>query len=327
MASNPYPDLLVSQEFKDLDNDAWYKVTAAIAAKHHSYKVETKNKNVWVVICYGKKEYKCKFKIRVTGSDAGAKLKTLIPHTCPASVHTNWRVLNSMKWLQHHHHPQVEADRKIKPRTIMNTERLEYGNQIPYLQAWRTRQKSRQNIKGNIKLQAQLLLPYLFAITATSNGNSIKNSHHLDQLIKDGQLTEWDGAVIDYHLAGEAEEIPDGMEEYTIDAFFVAPHASIQACQVARPFICFDGGHMNESIGGILLTALMLDPDEEILVLAFAIVPAESKEWWKYFFKFFFRCFYIEGNCTVISDRAKGLKAALEEATPESASIWHYFCV
>ena len=106
------------------------------------------------------------------------------------------------------------------------------------------------------------------------------------------------------------------MEEYTIDAFFVAPHASIQACQVARPFICFDGGHMNESISGILLTASTLDPDKEILVLAFAIVPAESKEWWKYFFKFFFRCFYIEGNCTVISDRAKGLKATFEAKNP-----------
>ena len=89
MALNPYLDLFIGQEFKDLDNDAWYKVTAAIAAKHHSYKVETKNKNVWVVICYGKVEHKCKFKIRVTGSDTGAKLKTLIPYTCLASIHTD----------------------------------------------------------------------------------------------------------------------------------------------------------------------------------------------------------------------------------------------
>jgi len=79
-------------------------------------------------------------------------------------------------------------------------------------------------------------------------------------------------------VVGEEEEITDRMEEYAIDAFFIAPHASIQAWQVARPFICFDGGHMNESIGGILLTASTLDPDEEILVLAFVIVPAESKE-------------------------------------------------
>jgi len=44
--TTPYPDLFIGQEFKDLDNDAWYKVTAAITVKHHSYKVEMKNKNV-----------------------------------------------------------------------------------------------------------------------------------------------------------------------------------------------------------------------------------------------------------------------------------------
>jgi len=329
MTLNPYPDLFVGQEFKDLDNDAWYKVTAAIAAKHQSYKVETKNKTVWVVICYGKTEHKCKFKIRVTGSDAGATLKTLLPHTCPASVHANWRVLNSTKWLKHHHHPQIEADRKLKPRTIMNTERLEYANQIPYLQAWRTREKSRQKIEGDIELQAKLLLPCLSAIQHASNGSHIKNSRHLDELIEKGQLAEWDGAIIRHHLAGrdDRETIPDGEEEYTIDAFFVAPHASIQAWEATRPLVCFDGGHMNGNAGGILLTASTLDPDEEILILAFAIVPAESKQWWKYFFKCFFHCFYTEGNLTVISDRAKGLKPALEEETPESASIWHYFCV
>ena len=40
MALNAYSDLFVGQDFKNLDNDAWYNVTVVVAAKHQSYKVE-----------------------------------------------------------------------------------------------------------------------------------------------------------------------------------------------------------------------------------------------------------------------------------------------
>ncbi len=54
MASSPYETLWVDQEFNDLKLDAFLKVTDAIAAKGHSYKVRTSNSSVWEIICRGR---------------------------------------------------------------------------------------------------------------------------------------------------------------------------------------------------------------------------------------------------------------------------------
>lgn len=114
MISNPYPTLYVGQKFENLDNDAFYQVTKAIVDAQHSYKVLTKNKSVWDVDCFGKKKYKCEFKIGVTGSEAGATLKVLRPHICPASVHEHFPARNSVKFLAHHHKDHIAADRAIR---------------------------------------------------------------------------------------------------------------------------------------------------------------------------------------------------------------------
>lgn len=86
MASHPYQTLWVDQEFDNLKDDAFLKVTDAIATKGHSYKVRTSNSSVWEVICRGRTQYKCYFMIRVRGNELGAKLVTLKSSYLPSNL-------------------------------------------------------------------------------------------------------------------------------------------------------------------------------------------------------------------------------------------------
>ncbi len=69
-----------------------------------------------------------------------------------------------------------------------------------------------------------------------------------------------------------------------------------------------------------------LDPDEEIFLLAQAIVTSESRDIWRWFLEIFFQAFKRTGNLSIISDRQKGLQPAVDDITPEDLDIWHYFC-
>lgn len=50
-----------------------------------------------------------------------------------------------------------------------------------------------------------------------------------------------------------------------------------------RPLIGIDGTHLKGNYGGILLSAVALDANNEIFPLAFAIVSVEDKENWSFF--------------------------------------------
>jgi zinc finger SWIM domain-containing protein 3 len=69
-----------------------------------------------------------------------------------------------------------------------------------------------------------------------------------------------------------------------------------------------------------LLLACTLDGNNEILPLAWAIVPIEDRENWQWFLKNLKESF-LNIDCermVVISDRDKGLLEALQEVLPKS---------
>lgn len=50
-----------------------------------------------------------------------------------------------------------------------------------------------------------------------------------------------------------------------------------------RPLIGIDGTHLKGNYGGILLSAVALDGNNEIFLLAYAIVSVEDKDNWSFF--------------------------------------------
>ena len=69
---------------------------------------------------------------------------------------------------------------------------------------------------------------------------------------------------------------------------FKRMYVCYKACRVAfynglRPFIGFDGYHLKGPFGGILLAAVALDANLQMVPLAVAIVEIENTETWSWF--------------------------------------------
>ncbi|XP_010677704.2 uncharacterized protein LOC104893303 [Beta vulgaris subsp. vulgaris] len=91
-----------------------------------------------------------------------------------------------------------------------------------------------------------------------------------------------------------------------------------------RPLIGIDGAHLSGYYKGILLSALGVDGNNEIFLIAYGIVDTESLESWEYFFRNLRICFEKEG-CTkddwcFISDRMRGVDAAVHGVFPKIAA-------
>lgn len=108
------------------------------------------------------------------------------------------------------------------------------------------------------------------------------------------------------------------------------PSACTLALIKCRDLLIFNGTHCSSKYGGILLVVTIVDADESNLVLAQAIVPTESKDWWEWFLK------VIVANLTtfgrdeddprkfaIITDRGKGLVPAITKYFPGSQ---YYYC-
>nr|XP_017257309.1 PREDICTED: uncharacterized protein LOC108226826 [Daucus carota subsp. sativus] len=85
-----------------------------------------------------------------------------------------------------------------------------------------------------------------------------------------------------------------------------------------RPLIGVDGTHLKGDYGGVLLSAVALDANNEIFPLAYAIVSAEDKETWSWFFWNLYNLLKESSrkDWTVISDRQKGIDIALLDVWP-----------
>lgn len=69
---------------------------------------------------------------------------------------------------------------------------------------------------------------------------------------------------------------------------FSSLYVSLDACKRGfmvgcRPLICLDGCHLKTKYGGIMLTAVGIDPNDCIFPIAFAVVEVECLDSWKWF--------------------------------------------
>jgi MULE transposase domain len=91
--------------------------------------------------------------------------------------------------------------------------------------------------------------------------------------------------------------------------------AIFEAC---HPFIALDGCYIKSKFQMILLVASMIDSNNEILLIAWAIVSIEDTENWTWFLEHIEKCFYEIGNegMVIISDKDKGLVMAISKVFP-----------
>ncbi|XP_057791008.1 uncharacterized protein LOC131008130 [Salvia miltiorrhiza] len=81
-----------------------------------------------------------------------------------------------------------------------------------------------------------------------------------------------------------------------------------------RPIICLDGCHLKSLSGGVLLTAVGKDANDQIMPLAWAVVSKENKVNWTWFMSLMKAELELKDgeSVTIISDMQKGLINAVE---------------
>lgn len=111
-------------------------------------------------------------------------------------------------------------------------------------------------------------------------------------------------------------------------SIFVAPGAARHAFTKMRPFLAVDGTFTKNRFIQILLLAVGMDSQDQIVVLAWAVVPNESFETWSWFLQLFRASFPSsnESETVVINDREKGLLNAVQDILPRALNAyccWH----
>ncbi|XP_042049352.1 uncharacterized protein LOC121794995 [Salvia splendens] len=169
---------------------------------------------------------------------------------------------------------------------------------ISFGKAQRAMAQARKVIEGDVIRQYKRLHDYMAEIIRSNPGSTVK-------------------------LA--TRRLTDGTEKFS------GIYVCYDACktlfkQHCRRIVGLDGCHLRGQGKGILLTAIGLDPNDQIFPIAFAVVAVESTETWIWFLDFLVRDLEINDSSkwTFISDRQKGLINAIRSCCHMAE---HRFCV
>lgn len=83
-------------------------------------------------------------------------------HTCnDPERHQKWRYNHSIRYLSSHQRNTVEEEPQIRPNLIRIFERINYGVQINYQQAWRIRDSIKRDVFGdNLQMIRRIQVSY-----------------------------------------------------------------------------------------------------------------------------------------------------------------------
>lgn len=143
----------------------------------------------------------------------------------------------------------VEEDWLVKPKQLIIEERLDWGNKINYQQAHRLREKLRTKIFGDEILSFQKM-PSLIS--------KMKSSAYAEYEVDEHSH---------FHRAWALPKCFENLVGYL------------------RDFGAIDGTHCTTCHRLVLLAVTSLDGDEEVLILAWALVSQEDHENWLWFLR------------------------------------------
>ncbi len=195
--------------------------------------------------------------------------------------------------MKEHHRAAILDNPHITATQIQSTERLHFSNNISYIQAYRTIQAVLANMYGNQESSFGRFPAYAERLQAADPFNAVR--------------------IINSKSTG-----------YFLAAFFALAGTRMAHWEM-RPLIGFDGTHTSGRWRMTLLIAGGIDANDEVLPLAWGLVPIENEKWWTRFLRFLKAS--IEGTTTkgyvFISDREKGSINAVKEVFPEA---YHSAC-
>ncbi|KAL3695186.1 hypothetical protein R1sor_009262 [Riccia sorocarpa] len=204
-------------------------------------------------------------------------------HVYPSHLHT-WRSAADAKWLAEVLANKVTSNPKIGVGQLRDTFRAEYGRQASYKSTWHGREIVLNHI-GGCDAKSFQSIPVVCA--------------RLKAVHPNGHV-EW-------------EPQPDSR---AFRRMFVCPSASGRSFPYMRPHVGLDACHSkNQRYPSFIMLATCMDGNNNISILAYAIVDRENEENWRFgtemekFFKVLHRC--------KTEERYKQVLDAITEKNPE----------
>ncbi|KAH7849908.1 hypothetical protein Vadar_024820 [Vaccinium darrowii] len=171
--------------------------------------------------------------------------------------------------------------------------------------AYRAKRRALELVEGSHKEQYAKLWDYCNELKRSNPGSNIKMQ------------------VVGFEVGDAQVERAGAQKNPTFKRLYVCFDACKRGFAACRLVIGIDGCHLKGPYGGILLSAVGRDPNEEYFPLAFAVVEAENKDSWTWFLTLLFEDVGNDRTYTFTSDQQKGLDLTLKDLQPSGE---HRFC-
>ncbi|XP_050233537.1 uncharacterized protein LOC126682024 [Mercurialis annua] len=155
------------------------------------------------------------------------------------------------------------------PADIIRDMKKEYGVELSYQTAWRSKERGLELTRGHPADSYKLLPSYLHALKTTNPGTVAELETREDRFLY----------------------------------VFISLNASIKGWGFCKPIIVVDGTFLKAAYGGTLLTAATQDAANKIFPLAFCVVDSENDASWEWFFNKLRETFGVREGMCIISDR------------------------
>ncbi|XP_074282602.1 protein FAR1-RELATED SEQUENCE 6-like [Silene latifolia] len=211
----------------------------------------------------------------------------------------SYNPLANAEWVSNKLIEDIRADPVITRESIQKKLMERYGLNMKKSTLYRMRDKALQLINGGHDTSYGLLPTYCEVVKLTNPGSYA--------------ICAW--------TTMDTPEKP--LQNKSLFVSFSAQFKGLIAG--CRSLIGVDGTHLKGNYGGVLLSAIAVDGNNEIFPVAVGVVESENKESWSNFFWHLKQVLAESGreDWTIISDRQKGIEPALEQVWP---SCYRRFC-
>lgn len=179
-----------------------------------------------------------------------------------------------------------------RPRDIMAHMQKNYGVDVKYKKAWRSKEKALELLYGTDKESFANLPSLKFMIEQTNPGSSL--------------------------------DIVTTVRARYFKNFFMSLSAWKRGWKWCRPVIIVDGTFLKNYFKGTLFSACAMDANEQIFPLAFGVGDSETTSGWVYFLTKLREAIGEREHQVIVSDRNKGIKRAVEKVFTHSE---HGYCM
>uniref|UniRef100_K3ZZ77 SWIM-type domain-containing protein n=1 Tax=Setaria italica TaxID=4555 RepID=K3ZZ77_SETIT len=226
------------------------------------------------------------------------------PHTCWSSQPKREHVQCTAKYLGRRILGIIRKDSETSVPSLVESIFIFSGYRVKYSKAWRAKQHAVALLWGDWKESYGMVPRVLSAITYYDPG--------VKWCIDSCGMILPDNGVLKHILQR---------------VFWCFPQCS-EAFQHCRPVILVDGTFLTSKYKGTLMMAVAVDPEQQLVPLAFALVESENNESWSWFMKLV--QVHVLGPSRIvcmISDRHHGLLNCAKDHIDGFPPLVHRWCM